>query len=124
HLAQLSRQPDGARPQLVGLPRRSLTYRVGLVLRLALYLLGLPLSLACRVDLVSRLPPYLVGFPLGGFTYRVGLAQRLLPDPGRLAIGIRENPFCQPYGVRALESPGILLPGVLRLSQTFAVEMR
>jgi hypothetical protein len=124
HLAQLSRQPDGARPQLVGLPCRRLTYRVGLVLRLPLYLLGLPLGFACRVDLVGRLPPDLVGFPLGGFTYRVGLVQRLLPDPGSLAVGIREDPLRQPDGVRVLESPGILLHGVMQLCRMFAGEMR
>jgi hypothetical protein len=123
HLAQLSRQPDGARPQFVGLPCRSLTYRVGLVLRLPPYLLGLQLRLACRVDPVSRLPPYFVGFPLGGFTYRVGLVQRLLPDPGSLAIGIREDAFRQPDGVPVLESPGILPHGVMQLGRTFGARL-
>jgi hypothetical protein len=90
------------------------------MLRLPLYLLGLPLGFACRVGLVGRLPPDLIGFPLGGFTYRGGLVQRLLPDPGGLAVGIREDPLSQPEGVRVRESPGILLAGVMQLCRTFA----
>ena len=46
HLAQLSRQPDGARPKLVGLPGGGLAYRVGLLGCLPLYLLGLTLGVA------------------------------------------------------------------------------
>jgi hypothetical protein len=112
HLAQFGRQPDRVGPQLVGLPLGGLAHRLGLLSRLPFDLLGLPLGLACRVGLVSRLPPYLLGLPLSGLAYRAGLLHRLLPDTGGLAVGIRQDPFCQPDRILAPQSPGVPPDGV------------
>ena len=117
HLAKLGRQPDGARPELVGLPGGGFADRFGLLGRLPPYLLGLLLGPAQRVGLESRLPPDFFGFLLGGFADRVGVVQRLLLYPGRLAVGVREDPLRQPDGVSIPEATGILPDGVEQLGR-------
>ena len=123
HLAKLGRQPDGARPELVGLPGGGFADRLGLLGRLPPYLLGLLLRPAQRVGLESSLPPDFFGFLLGGCTDRVGVVQRLLLYPGRLAVGVREDPLRQPDGVSIPEGTGIPPDGVEQLGRVFHREL-